>query len=208
MLWLIPVGLVALFGGAAWWVSSEEQEARKRWHRKHREVQRSLEEHRQNVEENLARAESSHRFHFLRDLHHSSFRVADAAHGLLHDARTSITAVERILQHTWAEHDRRGESLRGLPRPERRAQLEAERAQMADLIDQLRADRDKLRAEAEHFEAEVARFNRTTRELKEAIRDRCGERGQEWYARLEARVAEKRRCQMGTARASLSMKAG
>ena len=54
-------------------------------------------------------------------------------------------------------------------------------------------DKDILKAQRDNFLAEVKRLNNQTRTLKEAIRDRTGSKGKDWYERLSARVAEKRR---------------
>ena len=102
MWWFIPVGLVGLklLYDA---VSDDEREARQRWEHKRRDVESSIEKHQSTIEKHCAQAQSSYDFHFLRDLHYSSMRVADAAYQLLDDASSSIAGMNKMLQEAKAQ---------------------------------------------------------------------------------------------------------
>ena len=54
-------------------------------------------------------------------------------------------------------------------------------------------DIKKKKHELYEFKKDVQDFNEYTKNLKEYIRDNCGNGGRMWYERLESRIAEKRR---------------
>lgn len=54
-------------------------------------------------------------------------------------------------------------------------------------------DIKKKKHELSKFQIDIQEFNEYTRNLKEFIRDNCGNGGRIWYDRLESRIAEKRR---------------
>lgn len=95
MWWIaIPIGVALLYKS----ISENERQARQRWENKRIEVEKSIEEHRKNIEKHIAQAKSSYDFHFLVDLHYSSMKVADVAYKLLNDAGGSISSMSKMLQ--------------------------------------------------------------------------------------------------------------
>jgi hypothetical protein len=50
----------------------------------------------------------------------------------------------------------------------------------------------ELQKQQNSFNNELQKFNSTTKELKELIRERCGSRGREWYHRLDDRTRKRR----------------
>jgi len=99
MFWVLaPVALVGVVAAIAAAVSDNENEARRRCQAKYTEVERTVEEHCENIEQHIQAAQTSYDFAFLVDLHYSSMRVADSAYSLLKDARSSITSMSNILE--------------------------------------------------------------------------------------------------------------
>lgn len=191
MWWLIPIAIGAA-GAIYAAISGEEKDAARRWERDRARVERSIEEHRANIERHLEEAKESYNFQFLKDVHHSSFRIADEAHKLQRDAESAVATTTRILD---AAREKRAEFERVLQTHipiERRREVLKE----VELLVQLRAEVlptfHTLRAQRNTFVAETRRLNAQTRAIKEAIRDRCGVRGREWYDNLEARNMARR----------------
>jgi hypothetical protein len=56
-------------------------------------------------------------------------------------------------------------------------------------------DRDNIQQERDRLLAELQKLNHRTRELKDLIKTRCGNKGSDWYYRLEARKQQKRLAQ-------------
>jgi hypothetical protein len=188
MWWLIPVGY-----GLKWLydaVTEDERGARRRWENKRAAVEKTIDEHRKNIEGNIARAQNSYNYHFLIDLHFSSAKVADSAYGLLDDARSSLDAMNKMLIKSKEQRAKLEYELENPRRPKDTRTVNELKEQLK-IVSEIRKnvfeDRDKVQDQQETFFSEVKRLNIQTKELKNLIRDRCGYKGQEWYKRLEAR---------------------
>jgi hypothetical protein len=189
-MWWIPV----VAAGALVWaiLREDEREAGERWELERDRVQRRVEEHRRNIERHLHEAQSSYDFHLLVDLHFSSFRIADEAYKLVTDARTSLAAIGRMLVACKSEREELKKKLADTNDPSLRSDYKQRLQEIYSLRTKFFDDKDKLTEERDHFRAEVNRLNAQTRTLKEAIRDRCGSRGREWYEKLEERGRARR----------------
>lgn len=192
MWWLVPIAVAGVAGAIYAYFDGEARDARTRWEKQRDRVVRTVEEHRQNIEQNLSRAQASYDFKVLTDLHFSSARVADSAYGLLRDANASLDVMGRMLKDAKSKRDElrlQLDTAKG--REHRRALLEE-----IKLLNELRAnvfpDKDSIKGQRDALLTEVQRLNAQTRRLKEAIRDRCGSRGRDWYVRLEARTQARR----------------
>ncbi len=194
MWWLLPIAGAGLAVAAILnAVSDSEREARQNWEDLRDEVERTVEEHRLNIEEHLAEIEESYEFHVLVDLHYSSFRVADQAYSLLRDAKTSLNAIKRMLDKSRKRKKELKSELDRLGKGNgERKEVLAEIRVINDFRQDLFNDLDEVRDQKQDLADEVQLFNERTRELKYAIRDRCGWRGEEWYERLEERIRRKR----------------
>jgi len=190
--WLLPIAAAGAAGAIYAYFDGEAKDARKRWQRDRARVERTVEEHRQNIERRLDEAQSSYDFHVLTDLHHSSFRVGDEAYRILKDARASLEVMGRMLVDAKARRAEFEVALRPERDLERRRKLLAEIDMLNELRAQVFPDKDEVKAQRDQLFAEVQRLNEQTRRLKEAIRDRCGSRGREWFAKLEERKAARR----------------
>ena len=189
------VGALALFGVGTVEilssVSKEEREARERWAVKHVEAERTVEEHRKNIEAHIRDAQASYDFHFLTSLHFSSLRVADNAFGLLNDARSSLATIYQILDQITEQKDIQKALLSGA-KPQDKRIIFSEIGSLNEFKSSVLGDLTKVKPQRAHLSAEVKRLNEQTRNLKMAIRDRCGYKGRECYDRLEARSLSRR----------------
>lgn len=182
MWWL---AIPALVGGAAWLIGSalesEAGEQRRKWAKTYVSVQRTVEQHRRNIEAHLASAQSEYDFHRLCDLHFSSMKVADQAYSLKRAGVESKSAVLRSIQKikTEMQYKYLQSKLRTLASSDR-SQIHTELAEMKQLKKTLFDDVSDLNQQISEFASEVQRFNHVTHSLKEAIRT-CGPRGQLWY---------------------------
>lgn len=191
MWWMVgaAVGVVGLFLLSA---TEEEQESRTRWTRDHERIQRSVEEHRRNIQENLGWAQESYEYRLLLDLHHSSFRVADEAYKLREDARTTIATYRRMIDEAKSGRVAARERQHGNVSDSVKHDLNAQIANATEVLDALYPQVSVHKDELERLNEELHRLNEQTRLLKETIRDRCGARGRDWYDRLQARSAARR----------------
>lgn len=186
MWWLIPAVVGA--AGAIWaYFDNEACEARERWEQDRERVASALEEQRRLVEWHLADARARVEFRQFVDLHFASQRAADAAYALLEDARLSLDRMGKMIVEARRKRDELEEEIqRTRDHSRRRALVEAQRV-VRELRKKVFDDKDAVKAQRDELLAEVQRLNAQTRALKLAIRDRCGERGRDWYARLEGR---------------------
>lgn len=192
MWWLIPIG-VGVAGKLIYdYLSGEERDARDRWERKRVQVQRSVEEHRKQIEEHIAEAQQSYDFHFLTSMHHSSLIVADAAYKLLQDARTSLTAIGKLIVAAREKRDSLEKEVKGTRDRTKKLAFRDELKEVVELRRAFFNDKDKVKEQRDGLYSEVKRLNAQTAELKHFIRDRCGRKGNEWYDRLEERKKQRR----------------
>lgn len=190
MWWLIPVGIgvgLKLLYDA---VTEEEYAARQRWEETREEVEKSIEEHQQNIDLHIKQAKDSYDFHFLVDLHYSSMNVANSAYKLLGDAKSSFDGMSKMLKKSKDQRAFLQVELDTAKRSNDRKAIH-ETIEQLKMINELRknifSDRDKVKEQRNSFLEEVRRLNSQTKELKEFIRDRCGHGGQKWHNRLECR---------------------
>ncbi|HOV73786.1 MAG TPA: hypothetical protein PK967_07440 [Candidatus Hydrogenedentes bacterium] len=169
---------------------------RQEFEMKRDDVQASVEEHRRNIEIHLSKASESCNFHTLTSLHYSSWRVADQAHRLLHDAVDVRDAQFSALRSTSEKMRQLYNDAKklGVSRDEQNA-LHNEIRELKKLKEYLRGDLKVFSENVCSLKAELRNLNEQTRLLKFAVRDRCGTRGRDWFARLEARVASRRKAQ-------------
>ena len=192
-MWWLAIPIAAGAVAAIWGIFNQDaRDARTRWESEKDRLQQEVERHRQNIEQNLAKAETSYSFQLLQDLHYSSVRVADHAYSALRDAFKSLDTMGLMLVEAKTKRGEAYARLRSASGHSERHQIQQE----IELINDLRAtvfpDKDAVKAQKNSLLAEVKRLNEQTRKLKVAIRDRCGAKGRDWFNRLEARTARRR----------------
>lgn len=192
MWWLIPIGIGVAAAAIIKALDSEAGAERERWNQRYQDTQRDIEWHRKNIEEHLREAQQSYDFRLLTDLHFSSMKVADEAHKLLAGAHASISAIVKALTSAKEQIAQLAEERKSAIGYKARKAISEEIDGLRKLRTSLFEDKNALTAQRENFLSEVKRLNNQTRLLKEAIRDRTGSRGTEWYQRHLARRAAKR----------------
>jgi hypothetical protein len=195
--WKLTSGAGAIFVGIAIVqiissITEEERIARINWLQDRNRLERTIDEHRRNISLYIDRAQQSIDYQFLVDLHYSSHRVADHAYALLTDARKSINTMHRILDESKMRKEELKKQLDYIKNYETRKNIKKEIHEINKLRRSVIDDLKKVKSERSHFENEVKKFNKQTRELKLLIRDRCGEKGSDWYNRLEQRKRQRR----------------
>ena len=170
--------------------SDEEKESRNRWKEKRKEVELTIEEHQKRIDKHIAKAQGSYDYNLLINLHYSSMMCANRAYKLLDDARDSLSGINKMLRKSKAEKKKIQKEIDCASR-ERDWGLKKELIDKIKMVNELRQglfdEREKIVQQKENFLYEVRRLNNQTRKLKEYIRDRCGEKGRDWYNRLEER---------------------
>ena len=194
MWFLIPAAGIAVIAILAL-ASDSEKQARKTWDENFASAQRSVEEHRLNIERQISAADASYDFYFLNDLYHSSFRVADHAYALLENARDSLSGMKRMIDATKLKRLELKQKFNPSMSKIDYSQNIIVLNELRDLQFNLQQDFNLVLDQKRKLAEEVSHFNQQTMRLKEAIRDRCGERGRQWYQasidRANARRATK-----------------
>jgi hypothetical protein len=139
----------------------------------------------QRVEAKLRAARFDTDFVALCDLHHESVGCADCAHGHYRSAKTSLQTMARILVRI------RFSSRRWFPQvhhPAAVSRAHRDRVEMAAAASMLAVTRGQLDVEVERGLNLVRTLNNNTHDLKQSIKDNCGERGRRWHQDLEQRI--------------------
>lgn len=193
MFWMFaPMALVGIAAVIASSVSDGERKARRRWESGFSEAGRRVEEHRRSIERRIDEVQEVYDFRVLVDVHYSSHRVAASAYRLLEDARVSISSMSDILDQISGKKGEVKNLINGSS-PESRRALLAEIRSMNEFKMRVVEDLRVVKKQRDSLYSEVVRLNAKTAGLKAAIRDRCGERGRDWFVRLEQRTRSRQK---------------
>jgi hypothetical protein len=136
------------------------------------------------VEAKLAATISVADFDGLRNMHFESFKCADGAYYYYESTRTSQRTIEQLLRNVRIT-SRWWLAPAGRPMSARARQ---ERAELKAAASTLSGTRGQLSGDVDYALSQVQTLNARTHDLKESIRDDCGERGERWYEDLDARI--------------------
>lgn len=193
---MLPViGALALVGAGVWIyneLQEQSSEERERWRTKRDEVQRSIEWHEEQIESHLDEARQSYDFKVLIDMHFSCVKVADQAYTLLKDARTSLNKIGEAIVKTKEQRELLFNKKKEAKSKTERTEIENELSSIQELRKKLFDDKDEIKLQRDEFQSRVKDLNSKTHTLKMSIKDRTGNRGAEWYERLEERKAKRR----------------
>lgn len=193
---MIPVIVGAAVGIAVLGIikslQNEAGQSRARWESSYQSLVRTIDEHEEYIKQRIDRINESCSFRELTDLHYSSFKVADEAYRLKRDAEHSINSQFTAINQIKSEIDRLFVSKRDSKNKDDKATLQREIEETLDLKKQLYSDLSSLKEQYNDYIGKVKHFNHVTSSLKDAIRERCGQRGRDWYDQLQARIYEKR----------------
>lgn len=199
MWWIaIPVGIGLGLKLISDVISEEERSARRSWETARVRVERSLDEHKRNIETHLHQAQSSYDFHFLTDLHYSSVKTANLAYKSFNDAKLSLQGINKMLVSANQQRAQYQQTLE-------QAKANKNKALIHDTITELKSinemrknlfqDRDNVKQQLNQLLEKVQQLNSRTYDLKQRIKTSCGKGGQLWYQRLEAKKQQKRLAQ-------------
>jgi hypothetical protein len=181
--------------GAGIWIYNELQEQSgaelERWRSKREEVQKSIEWHEEQIQTHLSQARNSYDFKVLVDMHFSCMKVADQAYSLLKDARVSLGKIGEAITKTKEQRDLLFERKKSAKDLSEKNEIQQEITSIQELRKKLFLDKDEIKIQRDGFLLKVKDLNSKTHDLKISIRDRTGSKGQDWYARLEARKASR-----------------
>jgi uncharacterized protein (DUF3084 family) len=186
--WLIPIG-IGVLGFISACASEDEREARVSWEKKRKEVQKTLEEQKALIDRHLSEVKQSYDFYKLTEMHFASVVVADAAYKMMKDAKMSLDGIGKMLVATKIKKNELFLQKKIVNIKEEKQKIQAEFNSVSELRTSLFEDKDKIKEERDHMFNEVKRLNIQTHDLKLLIKDRCGQKGIEWYNKIEQKKA-------------------
>lgn len=188
--WLIAVGIgvIGIANKVLGNLRTTASKERQRWENEHRVVEAQVKQYDKQIQVQLRDAQDIVDFHVLTNLHYESMKIADHAYSLLKDSRVALNAIGNAIVETGKEKSRLI-SEKGMSSYYRKQELEQEISALVDLSNHLFPDKNQLKAQRDSFYNQVQEFNARTHSLKLAIRDRCGDKGEDWYRRLLARTS-------------------
>ncbi|MBE7686556.1 hypothetical protein F7647_10890 [Tenacibaculum piscium] len=177
MYWLaIPIllGIYALFNESS---SKEEKNAKENWVNKKKDIQHRIIENRSEIEQKISNNKNIQNFEVLRNMHYSSFTVANVAWKLLEDAKTYIHGIENMISNSIKEKNKTSNKN--------------DLNKINNYINALKREKEKIKTESNKMRTELTKLNSQTSRLKYTIRNKCGHQGENWYNRLEERKRRK-----------------
>lgn len=186
----IILGGIALVGVGAWIYNELQEQSgveRERWRSKREEVERSIQWHEFQINNHLSSARNSYDFKVLVDMHFSCMKVADQAYSLLKDARISQKKIGEAIGETKIQMGILFEKKMSSKSFLEKNKIQDEISSLQNLRSHLFNEKKQIENQKLVFESRVKDLNAKTHELKISIRDRTGQKGMDWYARLELR---------------------
>lgn len=181
----VLLGVAAAVGIAAW-LSSESDSLEQEWYARKGDLSNEIVKQSERVRRYQNNAEQNVQFYHLVNEHHKSVQMGNAAYQLLNNCSLLIKhhweAIQKIKQH----RNLLKAQLAGCDHAEKQ-NIFAELRTLKAPLDDLYQDLAKYQAEKKEFLDNVQNLNAATRALKLMIRDTTGQKGRDWYAKLEAR---------------------
>ena len=133
----------------------------------------------QKVTARLARAQRLLDFDELRAMHTESRKIADDAYRVMRRAGTAEDEIWARIKQTMQERDASGGH-------------DAQPGHYKQILDALHEEKDMMHQFRVRYDDELKQRNQATGRLRDAIRDNCGEKGQEWYRGVMERAEARR----------------
>ena len=191
MWFLIPVAAVAV--GLAFLyenVTEEEKRAAQARKEKRNELEQTIEDHERNIRNYLRARTQILNYHEMVEYHYSSVQVANAAYNLMKNSQVALLGLNNLI-HKTNSHRKNLQRDIELAKQENKKQIVYEKIKEIKIINAIRTqqfeERDILKQQTEEFNKKLRELNIQTSEIKEKIRVSCGQRGRDWYDRLENR---------------------
>ena len=185
---MIPllVGVGAVVGVAALFLSAESQAAEREWNSRRVALADEIDYQTRRLREHAARSQNYLQYKSLVNEHYRSVQVGNEAYQLLKNCKVTINGLRDAIRQAKSARNALKAELNSCSKKERREIFE-KLALYKETIDQFYEDRKRYQAQKDEFYAQVQMLNQATSRLKNQIRD-TGEAGRAWYARLEART--------------------
>lgn len=191
MWFLIPIAAVAV--GLAYLyenVTEEEKRAAQAWKEKRNELEQTIEDHERNIRSYLRARTQILNYHEMVEYHYSSVQVANAAYNLMKDSQVALFGLNNLIHKTNIHRKNLQRDIE-LAKQKNEKQIVYEKIKEIKIINAIRTqqfeERDILKQQTEEFNKKLRELNIQTSEIKEKIRISCGQRGRDWYDRLENR---------------------
>ncbi len=133
----------------------------------------------QKVTARLARAQRALDFDELKAMHTESRKIADDAYRVMRRAATEEDEIWARIKQTMQERDASGGH-------------DAQPGHYKQILDALHEEKDMMHQFRVPYDDELKQRNQATGRLRDAIRDNCGEKGQEWYRGVMERAEARR----------------
>ncbi len=193
MWWILAGVAVAAFFDSA---SNKEKKAARQWEAKKRQVKNTISYQRQQIDHHIRYARFEEEFYKLNNLYYQSRQTANLAYKTYESAQISHDGAWKLLKKVKTKRWELRKELQIIDKKNRN-QVKSERISTAkicqelhiynDAIDKLYDEIKILSTQKNEFLTDLRELNNRTRQLKESIRDRCGNGGRLWYNRLERR---------------------
>ncbi len=188
---LIAIAGVALsaIGGALYekYFSDKEKRAKKKWQENRIEFEKYISEQEVEISRYTSRVNSELDFHTLTNMHFTSMKIADQAYNLFDYSKIYLDAMNRNLKTTSERKQKILLLFKSKIKYSKKLKLTEELKEIDEMRNQLFKDKDVLNSQTNSLKTRLRSFNKRTSSLKYKIRDNCGEKGKDWYNRLEQR---------------------
>lgn len=188
---LIAIAGVALtaLGGAIYekYFSSKEIRAKKKWQENRIEFEKYISEQENEISRYIRKTDSELDFHTLTNLHFTSMKIADQAYNLFDYSKIYLDAMNRNLKTTSERKHKILLLFKSEIKYSKKLKLTDDLKEIDEVRNQLFEDKDILNSQTDSLRTRLKSFNKRTSSLKFKIRDNCGEKGKNWYNRLEQR---------------------
>ncbi|WP_180009344.1 MULTISPECIES: hypothetical protein [unclassified Acinetobacter] len=191
-MWFI-VPIVALGAGLAYLynsVTEEEKQAEASWQRKRQEVERTLDDHNRNIRNYLESNRSIYEYHKMVDYHYSSVQIANVAYDLMNNSKTSLRGINNLITKTNKHRSDLQKQIEAA-KEEGNKNVLFEKIEEIKVVNAIRKtqfeERDTIKKQTEEFYQKVKELNNQTSNIKNKIKLNCGQKGRDWYERLEMR---------------------
>jgi len=185
---VIAIGLALV---ALAWLDNEAGEKQRNWEEKNKEYEDEIDRLNNELIDILETNNQYMDFKELIDLHYQSFSTADRTKLLLEDANTSLKAIGQTIM-TLKENKKEVENqIYNEIDKNKKKEYKEELSSIISTRKMLFSNQDNIKEQRNSLSKKLKEFNSNTRKLKLAIRDNTGQKGRDWYNRLEKRIEQK-----------------
>jgi hypothetical protein len=167
--------------------SNKEKKAKKEWQENREKVEKYISQQEVQIKEYTSKKNTEEDFYNLTNIHFTSMRIADQAYKLFDYSKIYLEAMNRNLQLTAERNNKIHNLFKTKIEYEKKLKLTKELNELKEVRKSLFGDKDTLKKQTDDLKNKLKSFNIRTSTLKFRIRDNCGEKGIDWFQRLEQR---------------------